>query len=279
MKKLFLIFTLLTLMLSTSFDSEARKKFGSRSKGKTQETTQAKQQDTTTQQKAAPKKSSSKKGLMAGIFGGLLMGGMIAAMMGGDFEGLQIMDMLLMALVAFVLFKLFKSFMQKKAQTQSAYAGQQNAHFPDQQQKDNVTPFATSSAKQADSVPFNLPQGFDVTGFLKGANDHYHTLQKAWNENNLETIQEYVSIELFNELTAERKDVENVDTQVLFVDCELARANTSPVLWEVSVKFSGKYRDLTEQADEQVIDEVWHLERNLTQTDSPWLIVGIEDKA
>ena len=229
MKKLFIIFTLFTLMLGTSFDSEARKKFGSRSKGKTQQTTQAKQQDTTTQQKATPKKSSSKKGLMAGIFGGLLAGGLIAAMLGGDFEGMQIMDMLLMALVAFVLFKLFKSFMQKKAQTQSAYAGATNSLFAGAQQKENVTPFTASAAKQ----------GFDVNGFLKGANEHYHTLQKAWNENNLETIQEYVSIELFNELTTERKDIEAVDTQVFFVDSELVRANTSPVLCEVSVKFSG----------------------------------------
>jgi len=279
MKKLFLIFTLFTLILGTSFDSEARKKFGSRSKGKTQQTTQIKEQTKPNQQTAPAKKTSNKKGIITGVFGGLLMGGLIASMMGSDFEGMQIMDMLLMALVAFVLFKLFKSFMQKKTQSQSAYASSANAHFPNQQQKENATPVVTNSANQIGSVPFNLPQEFDVTSFLKAANDHYHTLQKAWNENNLETIQEYVSIDLFNELTAERKSVESVETQVIFVDCDLVRANTSPALWEVSVKFSGKYRDLTEQTDEQIIDEVWHLERDLTQTDSPWLIVGIKDNA
>jgi len=43
----------------------------------------------------------------------------------------------------------------------------------------------------------------------------------------------------------------------------------------VSVKFSGRYRDTVEGVEEE-IKEIWHLERNVTQANSPWLIVGIE---
>ena len=43
----------------------------------------------------------------------------------------------------------------------------------------------------------------------------------------------------------------------------------------ISIRFQGRYRDTVENVEEQ-IDEVWHLERNLTQPDSPWHIVGIQ---
>ncbi|ATC95470.1 Tim44 domain-containing protein [Pseudoalteromonas tunicata] len=282
MKKFFIIFTLFAVLFSTSFDVDARKKFGSKSTGKTQQTSQQKQQaDQPNNTAAAPAataaKSSSKKGIMGGILGGLLVGGLIATMLGGDFEGLQIMDMLLMALLAFVIFKVVKMVMAKNRQSQPMPAGGPSINPVEQtpQYRENTTGgFATSQ----DHVPFNLPSGFDTTAFLQGARDHYHTLQKAWNNNDLTTIEEYVSPALFNELKAERADVADVATEVLFLDAELARADSSPILWEVSVRFKGKYRDLGD-TQEEMINEVWHLERDMRQSNAPWLIVGIEDQA
>ena len=276
MKKLAWFFALIALTFSFSFEADARKKFGSKSKGKTKQTSTVQQkQQVDTKNPTLPAKKSSKKGLMGGILGGLLAGGLIAAMMGGDFEGFQFMDFILMALVAFVLFKLFKAFMMKKAATQSHYAGVP----PMQQQQQAPQQFSGQGfGQQTQSVPMNLPINFDLNGFLQGARDHYHTLQKAWNANDFNVISEYVSEELLAELKAERAEVESVETEVMFIDAELARAETSPMMWEISVRFRGKYRDLGDKQEEP-IDEVWHLERNLSSQDAPWVIVGIEDNA
>lgn len=256
-------------------DAHAKKFGGKRSFGKSHNTaTQTKKAEAPKSANAA--KKSNKKGLMGGLLGGLLAGGLIAALMGGAFEGLQMMDIIIMAAIAFILFKVFKSMSQAKASAQqprTAYAGD-TAQFKQAptQPAASTGGFSTPSS----DVPFNLPAGFDLTGFLEGARSHYKTLQQAWNDNDIVKIQEYVSNELYNELSKERSELTTTpNTQVMFLDAELVRAETSANLAELSVKFSGRYRDEDEGLEED-INEVWHLERRLDSADTPWLIVGIE---
>lgn len=282
MKNFLVIFSLISLLFATSFDVEARKKFGSKKSGKTHSTstTQQKQQTDTTSipAKTAPK-SSSKKGIMAGVLGGLLAGGLIAAMMGDDFEGFQFLEMILLAIAAFVIFKLIKGMMAKRQQPQMAGGPQfgQPQQFQQQPQQFQAQQPMQSSGGfgQQNDVPFNLPKDFDVNGFLQGAREHYHTVQKAWNEKDYNKMAEYLSPALVEEFKAEREQHDSVATEVMFVDAQLVRADTHPHVWEVSIMFKGKYRDLGD-SQEEPIHEIWHLERQ-TQGDAPWLIVGVED--
>lgn len=129
---------------------------------------------------------------------------------------------------------------------------------------------------QAESVPFNLPEGFDINNFLLGAREHYRIIQQAWNDAELEKIEEYVSKELFEHLKAERAELEGTQhTEVMFVDAELVRADQSFGIAELSIKFSGRYRDQVEGVEEEITD-IWHLERDTNDQNAPWLIVGIE---
>ncbi|MBQ4809974.1 hypothetical protein A7985_05815 [Pseudoalteromonas luteoviolacea] len=283
MKQFFVLLTIVSMLFATAFDAEARKKFGSKKKGKTHQTStvqQKKQVDTKSlaaQQGA--KKKSSKKGIMAGVLGGLLAGGLIAAMLGDDFEGFQFLEMILLAVAAFVLFKVIKSFMSKKQQPQMAGAPNNFSQQPQSQ------PFSQPQQFQANQnaggfgtqqdVPFNLPRDFDVNGFLQGARSHYQTIQTAWNKKDYATMAEYLSPALVEEFRQEREQQGDVATEVMFVDAELARADVSADKWEISVMFRGKYRDQGDMQEEP-IHEVWHLERK-TQGDAPWLIVGVED--
>jgi len=266
---------------------EAKKFGGSKSIGKSQQTAPAQPAATNTATTApTPVAAPGKKGMMGGMLGGLLAGGLLAALfMGEGFENIQFMDILIIGLVAFVLFKIARTLMASKAgaQPRPAYAGA-NQPSPDlQRQQAESTGFASNTsngsngfAQVASDIPFNLPAGFDLPGFLEGARSHYKTLQLAWNENDLNKIQEYVSIELYNELSNQRRElVGDQHTEVMFLDAELVRATHNANLAEVSVKFSGRYRDTVEGVEED-IKEVWHLERNLTQANSPWLIVGIQ---
>ena len=290
MKKLFIMLAMIfAVSLVTSPVVEAKKFGGSKSIGKSHQTAPAQPAATNTPT-TAPAGAPGKKGMMGGMLGGLLAGGLLAALfMGEGFENIQFMDILIIGLLAFVLFKIVRTVMASKAgaQPRPAYAGAGQPSPNLQRQQTEQTGFASNATNNANSgshgfaqaasdVPFNLPAGFDLPSFLEGARSHYKTLQLAWNENDLSKIQECVSIELFNELSNQRRElVGEQHTEVMFLDAELVRATHTANLAEVSVKFSGRYRDTVEGVEED-IKEVWHLERNVAQANSPWLIVGIE---
>ncbi len=112
--------------------------------------------------------------------------------------------------------------------------------------------------------------------FVNGAREHYRILQGAWNHNQLETIREYVSPSLFEDLKAERANYEgDQHTDVMYVDAEIVRADYDANRAQLSLQFSGRYRDAVEGIEEN-IEDVWHLERDLTVPNAPWLIVGIQ---
>ncbi len=282
MRKLFSFLTIVAVVLSLGFTqmAEARKFGGSKSFGRTYKTAPAQPtQSLNTTNPTLNKQGqplNSGRGLMGGLLGGLIAGGLFAWLLGsGAFEGIQIFDILMLAGVAFLLFKLLAA---KKTQTQqSAQPAFGGAAFrtADVQKEQPAT---SSTATPNDDIPFNLPAGFDIKEFTKGACDHYRALQDAWNQNNFETIQEYVSPELYNDLKAERENYPgDQHTEVMYVSAEIVRAENRPSKAQLSVLFKGRYRDNVERIEEN-IDEVWHLERDLTQNDAPWIIVGIENR-
>ena len=123
-------------------------------------------------------------------------------------------------------------------------------------------------------VPFTLPPDFDLTGFVRRARDHYRIIQEAWNRNDMSTIKEYVSAELYELLVAERNSLQgDQHTEVMYVDAEVVRADYAFGKAEVSLRFSGRYRDNVERIEEN-IDDIWHLAQ--ARAGAPWLITGIE---
>ena len=286
MKKLFTLFGVFLVSLTlalTAADANAAKFGGKRSFGKSYRTAPAQQAQPVNSNKPAaaqPAGAGAKRGMLGGLMGGLLAGGLLAWLFGsGAFEGIQMMDMLILAGIAFLAFTLFRRMSQAK---QGAMARQ--ATSPYAATAPQESPFAAYQAPSAASgtqsgfrdAPFNLPTDFDLQQFLNGARDHYRTLQDAWNVNDLTKIQEYVTPELYNGLVEERKNYAGEQhTDVMFVDAELVRAEHNPNLAQISVQFKGRYRDAVEGIEEDIA-EVWHLERDLRQADAPWLIVGIE---
>ncbi|WP_120511389.1 Tim44 domain-containing protein [Photobacterium salinisoli] len=286
MKRYLTMFALLVAVSFTAPHAEAKKFGGSKSLGKSYQTAPAQKQQpqqTDTISKQNPTASAGKKGLMGGLLGGLLAGGLLAAFFGGAFEGIQFMDILIFGLIAFLIFKFLKGMRKAKPTAmghQQAYAGDSpQAQGAYRQQADAFTGAATAQPeyRSTDSdVPFNLPPGFDMNAFLQGAREHYRTLQGAWNHNELETIREYVSPALFEDLKAEREKLDGEQhTEVMYVDAELVRADYNANTAHLSVKFAGRYKDSHEGVEEDISD-IWHLERDLSAPNAPWLIVGIQ---
>ncbi|OUS41062.1 hypothetical protein A9R00_02880, partial [Oleispira antarctica] len=244
--------------------------------------------------KAAPAKKDQqqqagqkKGGMMGGLMGGLLAGGIFAALLGsGAFEDIQVMDMIIMAALAFLAFKLFKGFMggarSRQQPSMAGLSGNQAqrqrfemprdadiAHSPAQEA-------AAATAFNQDEVPFNLPQDFDQQGFIDGALSHYRTVQESWNKSELETIEEYVSPELFSALQQQRnKLMVAPQTEVLDLTAEIVRADQAGNSAEISILFRGVCKDEIEKSQDGIFD-IWHLQRDLNTENADWVIVGIE---
>lgn len=227
-------------------------------------------------------KSGMKGGMMGGMMGGLLAGGLFAYLLGsGAFEGIQFMDILLLAGLAFIAFKILGG-LGAKQRPQAAYAGVDERP----QMRTNMHPHAGTSASQHaanivdqiddSTVPMNLPENFDVIGFIDGALDHYRLVQTAWNEGNMATIEEYVASDLFQALDQQRRQLAVAPhTEVLDLAADIVRADASGPIHQISILFRGRCADKVEKSEDGIFD-TWHLERDTRTENAPWIIVGIE---
>ncbi len=282
LKAMALVAVVMSLIISSP-EVEARKFGGGRSFGKLFKTAPI-------QKKQAPSNhgarqanpAGAKRGLMGGLMGGLLAGGLLAAFFGGAFEGIQLMDIIIFGLIAYFVMRLFRNMNRAKADSQKhqqAFAGDFPT-FGQQTPKQFQEVQPGSSVMLGDEgdadVPHNLPKGFDHDAFIKGSLGHYRDIQGAWNTGNLELIREYVSADIFSELSDERAKLQgDQHTEVLFLDAEIVRADSNQQIAQLSLKFSGRYADRVEDIEEDITD-IWHLERDLLKENAPWLIVGIE---
>lgn len=299
MKTLWALVAILFTFTLVVDEAEARRMGGGKSFGRSYQTAPAPSRSTADaparkQDMAGKQAPGAGRGMMGGLLGGLLVGGLFAALFaGGAFEGLQMMDILIIAALAFVIFKVIRGMRQGPAPArgpQPAYAGA-GQQTPSQQvasQQASPQPVfgarreapvdAPVSSAAAHAVPFNLPLGFDSPAFIEGAKEHYRVLQDAWSRNDLPKIQEYMTPELYADLKAERASLTtDPQTDVLSVDAELVRADQQFGKAEVSIRFSGRVRDAAEGTDEAFVD-IWHLERDYTKDDAPWFITGMQSE-
>ncbi len=280
-------------------DASARRFASSKSFGKSYQTSpysanKATPAPASPQAVGASGMSPGTKGMLGGLAGGLLAGSLLGGLMGGGGMGgggLQLMDILLFGGLAFLLYKFLRARTPATNRGSAAYGGAGSGAPAARQVFDfehignpNARPaLAGNSLTKPDSagfstttVPFNFPPDFQMNSFLAGARDHYRTLQEAWNSNDLDKIREYVAPEIYAELAAERATLETVQhTEVMFVDAEIVRAELQDDTAELSVQFTGVYRDKHENVEEKFTD-VWHLARATDNPGAPWYIVGIQ---
>ena len=227
--------------------------------------------------KTAPTSTAGGKAGMGGLMGGLLAGGILGALFfGGGFEGIQLMDMLLIGLVIFMLFKLFGT------QRRTAYAGASQAGYAP-----NEVPMArnaeqgfgsasNSSNLSATFAKIETPEWFDEEAFLAVAKDHFKNLQNAWDRQDWQEIASYTSSELLQSLKSNRMVLpENQVTEVVSVDVELANFQTLLGEHIVSLYFEGEVRE-NGSSNSTPFAEAWHLSRDADLATGNWTIVGIE---
>ncbi|WP_205342590.1 Tim44 domain-containing protein [Denitrificimonas caeni] len=269
----------LCLGLTFSLDADARRFGGGKSFGsmKHRQTQQQQQKPAATQ---APGKQAAAAGARPGIGGmlmGLAAGGLLASMfMGGAFEGLQIMDMLIFGLIAFVIFKLIAS--RRRQMPQAATAGgpamQREAHTPTQ----NIFGSTASAAATVKPV-INAPAWFNESSFLQAAEGHFNSLQQHWDANEMEQIAEFVTPEMLTFLTNERSSLgdEMQSTYIDDLSLQLDGVDEENGVTIATLTFHGVAK--TSRFDQgEAFSESWRMERQ--QGDNqPWLIAGIRQNA
>jgi predicted lipid-binding transport protein (Tim44 family) len=218
----------------------------------------------------------------APLLGGLALGGALGWLMGANGMGGMLVGMMLVALLVFVGIFVVRMLMQKRGESpqrmQYAAAGSQGP-FPAMGSETVAAPPPSQAAgfeAQPAAVRANVPDGFDVAGFLKGAKLNYMRLQIANDQGNLDELREFASDELFEEL---KKDVAarggaKQQTDVLALNADLLEVVTEGDKHWASVRFSGTLRESPGEAP-QGFEEVWNLAKPVSGAGG-WQLAGIQ---
>ena len=298
------ILTLLTLTLFTfslmAFDAEARRMGGGKSFGKQRESLNL------NKQQAAPKPqqpgqsatgavgAAGAAGAAAGgskwlgPLAGLAAGGLLAALfMGGAFDGINFMDILVLIALAAGIFFVIRMLRRsaggqasRPMQYSSAGAGGAAGSVlsPKPEMPASSSPIGAAAASGAASGDtFEVPADFDVDAFLMHAKRSFIALQAANDKGDLEEIRAYTTPELFAELNKQIQEEGPVaqQTEVVFVEASLVDMTTEGNQAIASVRFSGQLRDAPD-AQAESFDEIWHVQKDLDDSHAAWLLAGIQ---
>jgi predicted lipid-binding transport protein (Tim44 family) len=287
MKRFALLLTIvLTCISLLATSAEARRFGGGGSIGK-QRTMSAPPQKspaaapapgTSAQPAVAPQPAGNRwLGPLAGLAIGAGLGAMFA---GGGMGGMGgAMGSILMMILAGVAVMFLISMFRRKQQPAMAYAG-------------SGAPYAGSGAPYGGSAqpmqqplsggvaapvtPANIPADFPVENFLRSAKTSFIRLQAANDRKDANDIREYTTPEMFAEISMQLQERDNTPqkTDVVSVNAELLEVNNENDLAIASVRMSGQLSENNAAAES--FDEIWHVQKNLKDEKSVWLLAGIQ---
>ncbi len=285
-KKLTVLLTVMVVSLgvlfSASLQTAEAKRIGGGANFGSQKQSFSRQATTPTNPASAPTRSAAPAAGGAsrwlGPLAGLAAGGLLAAMFfGGAFDGLKPMDFIIIALFALGAFMLIRALRKSSQSTASPYARSTAGAMADQApQPSSIGSFSNSNDGSAHAPLPNAPVWFNEDSFLQGAKAHFTNLQCAWDANDLKTMQEYFTPELFLELARERARIgdENNVTEVQSLNAQLLDLSREGDSVVASVLFQGMVRENYGQPEP--IAEIWHVRHVADSAQGDWLIVGIQ---
>lgn len=255
-----LLFVALTC-ISVSMNANARKFGGGRSWGHHYNTSRSYSHSHSSTSSRSGLNSQRRWGFGHGLLGGLLAGGLLGSLFGGH-GGFGFGHLILWFLIGWLIWRAVKALGFRGGTggraSQNIFGG-------------------SGTASSAPEPSRDLPPNFDVAAFLDDAQKHYHTLQTAWNYNDQDLMVKYLVPELARDMMHERDKLGTgaLKNRILYVDPSLVRSEQHSGLMQVSVHYSGQY--ITNEGQQQPIDEIWHMQRDMNRTESVWMIEGIEE--
>jgi predicted lipid-binding transport protein (Tim44 family) len=288
MKKIFTFLTLAILSFGlAAFDAEAKRFGGGKSIGKQREAISPQAAPKSAQPPAAaPAQGAAGGSKWMGPLAGLAAGGLLAALfMGGAFEGINMMDVLMLAALMAAIFFVVRM-LRRPRQEQSARPMQFSGAGPSSGNH-GVPPMPAPAAARentenvkapsADSSRANIPADFKVEPFLRNAKTSFIRLQAANDAGDINDIREYTTPEMFAEISMQisERGPQPQKTEVVGINADLLEVVTENDTAIASVRFNGQLREAPNALPE-AFDEIWHVQKNLKDPESVWLLAGIQ---
>lgn len=216
-----------------------------------------------------------------GPLAGLAIGAGLGAMFAGGGLG-GAMGGILMAVLAGVavmfLISMFRSKQTRPAMQYSGAGAPCNAPqaAPQPVYGSSAVPVAESSAAASSGTPGNIPADFPATAFLRSAKTTFIRLQAANDRKDLDDIREYTTPEMFAEISMQMQERDNSPqkTDVIAINGELLEVANEGDIAIASVRFTGQLRE--NNGTPENVDEIWHVQKNLRDDKSVWLLAGIQ---
>jgi len=280
--------TLCAVMLITLPDAEARRFGGRMSLGKQYKSAprtmpHQNQQSAAARSQAATGAAGRTGGASRwlGPLAGLAAGGLLASLLFGDaFEGLQIMDILLIGGLLLGGLMLFKTMRRGSPALAGTGPGVQGGPVSGGRGSPRgMVPSDLGKPAQGAPAPGDdeAPIWFDGPGFVEGAKTHFIRLQAAWDQADFRDIREYTTSQLFAELKRERDRLgeEAQYTEVVTLDAEIVGIRREGDQVVASILFSGLIRE-ERGATADPFREIWHVQHDWESSEGDWLIAGVQ---
>ena len=229
----------------------------------------------------APRATGASRWL--GPLAGLAAGGLLASLFFGDaFEGLQVMDFLLIVALVIGGIMLFRMLRRGTVPT-TASANTSSGRFggnqvsPDYARQPHSVAQPGMVSPQVQSSENQAPGWFDPHTFTSGAKNHFLRLQAAWDKADFSDIRAYTMPELFTELQRERQSLGSGPqfTEVVTLNVSLTGLRRDDEQLVVSLEFSGLIRE-DQQGPANPFREIWHIQHAWNTPDGDWFVAGIQ---
>lgn len=304
----FLILTISTVVLvSLSFDAEARRMGGGRSFGR--QSPNIMQQRQAAQPPAAttaPRASSAAPaagarsgaaatntarsgmsrwlGPIAGIAAGLGIASLLSALgLSGAFLEM-LSSLVLIGLLVFGVMFIVRRLRGGAARPATSHGAspmqRQSSTTQDWQRPLNPSSAPVSAAAAAPAVQpepddesWFIPENFDTPGFLNNAKAQFIKIQSIWDNGDIEQLRDYMTDDLIAEIAPELdKRAAGDKTEVVLLNAELMGIETVSGGHLASIRYSGMLRE-SAQAEAFRFEEVWNLYK---AENEGWLLAGIQ---
>jgi predicted lipid-binding transport protein (Tim44 family) len=276
MKRFLIFFAIVLTSLSLLASNVEAKRFGGGGSIGKQRTMSAPPQKaaaptsaTPAQPAATPQPAGNRwLGPLAGLAAGVGLAALFSHF--GIGEGMGSFLMIILAVVAvFFLISLFRRKQQPAMQYAGAGVPYGGSAEPVQQ------PLSGGSAAPVVAAS-NIPADFPVESFLRSAKTSFIRLQAANDRKDVDDVREYTTPEMFAEISMQIRERGNTPqkTDVVSVSAELLEVNTDGDHAIASVRMTGQLRE--NNGAPESFDEVWHVQKNLKDDKSVWLLAGIQ---
>ncbi len=206
-------------------------------------------------------------GPLAGLAIGAGLGALFASMGLGEGMGTILMIILGGMAVMFLISMLRK----KQHQPAMQYAGA-GAPYNEPQPVRQPLAGTAAQAKSSESIPADFP----VESFLRSAKTSFIRLQAANDRKDLNDIREYTTPEMFAEISMQMQERDDAPqkTDVIAINGELLEVAEENDWAIATVRFTGQLRE--SNGTPESVDEIWHVQKNLRDDKSVWLLAGIQ---